>query len=70
MLIPFRLRSSAGFADPLSSDRCEIEQHFAAYYSPVGGYYSLEIENLPAISCSKVDQSYSKILKILGIRTH
>ncbi len=67
MLIPFRLKTTVSIADPLSSDRCEIEQHFVDCYEPIGGYYQLDIDNLPAISCSKVEQSYGKILKILGI---
>ena len=68
MTIPFRLNNSMSFGDPLSSDRCEIEQHFVDYYEPIGGYYLLEIDNLPVISMSKVDQSYGKILKILGLQ--
>lgn len=67
MLTPFRLKVPASIADPLSSDQCEIEQCFASYYEPIGGYYLLDMDNVPFISFSKVDQSYGKILKILGI---
>lgn len=67
MVTPFRLKVSENFSDPLSSDRCEIEQHIVDYYEPIGGYYQLDIDNLPAISCSEAEHSYGKILKVLGI---
>ena len=67
MSIPFRLKTTTSLADPLSSDRCEIEQHIVEYLSPIGGYYELDIDNLPIISCSKVEHSYGKILNILGL---
>lgn len=69
MLTPFRLKVPVSIADPLSSDQCEIEQCFANYYEPVGGYYLLDIENVPFISLGKFEQSYAKILKIMGIST-
>lgn len=67
MSIPFRLKATTSLADPLGSDQCEIEQHFVEYLSPIGGYYQLDIDNLPAIPCSKVEHSYGKILNILGL---
>lgn len=69
MLIPYHLQGNHdhGFIDPLSSDRCEIELQISDYCEPIGGYYLLDIENLPAIPVSKIDHAYSKILNILGI---